>query len=92
MIETLFEYDVKITPIEDLIIDFKNELRINKFGDKYWESKSYQYMVNVVDIAHMLNRSVPKSKIMRLLNNLYISLKERYENILIFLEELNERM
>jgi hypothetical protein len=76
-----------MTITANLKIDFKIELCQSNFGNKIWESHSYQYMKSVVEIAHQLDNSVPKSKIMRLLKKTSLPLKERYLNVLDFLEE-----
>ena len=74
-----------MTAIENLILDFKTELKMLRFRG---EEQSYQYIVNVVDIAYKLDKSVPKFKIMRLINDASVSLEEAYTNVIEFLEGL----
>jgi hypothetical protein len=83
-----------MTSKEQLIIDFYAELNHDGYGDEQWEENSYQYMVDtventVIDASFTLE---DRCKVLNIMSDISVSLREAYFNVLHYLEECKEAL
>lgn len=75
-----------MTAIQSLELDFRAELNQKNFGNSQWEDNSYQYMISTIENSKI--DTTIKNKLIELLNDTSVSLREVYFNVLDYLAQL----